>query len=78
MAVRRFPKRLSGGEKRLGWAVHHEVSQAIVGFADHAGCPVIAFEELDGIRDRRRRKQPRAEISLWEYGQLMFFIRYNA
>lgn len=48
--------------------VNHDVSKAIVGLADQAGCPVIAVEVLDGIRDRCRRKQQRAEISRWAYG----------
>jgi putative transposase len=77
-SVRRLLKRLSGGEKRFMQAVNHEVSKAVVGFAGQAGCPVIAVEHLDGIRDRRLRKQQRAEISRWAYGQLMFFIRYKA
>jgi IS605 OrfB family transposase len=76
--VRRTLKRLSGREKRFMRAVNHEVSKAIVGFAEEAGCPVIAVEELDGIRDRRLRKAQRAEIHRWAYGQLLFFIGYKA
>ena len=77
-SVRRLLKRLSGGEKRFMQAVNHGLSKAIVGFAGQAGCPVIAVEERDGIRDRRRCKQQRAAISRWACGQLMFFIRYKA
>lgn len=71
-------KRLSGREKRFMQAVNHEVSKSIVEFADKAGCPVIAVEQLDGIRDRRLRKEQRAEIHRWAYGQLNLFLSYKA
>ena len=71
-------KRLSGREKRFMQAVNHEVSKSIITFADKAGCPVIAVERLDRIRDRRLRKEQRAEIHRWAYGQLEFFLRYKA
>ena len=48
------------------------------GFAEGAGCPVIAIERLDGIRSHRVRKAQRREIHCWTYGQLMFFLRYKA
>jgi putative transposase len=71
-------KRLSGREKRFMQAVNHEVSKSIVEFADKAGCPVIAVEQLDSIRDRKLRKEQRAEIHRWAYGQLNFFLSYKA
>ncbi len=71
-------KRLSGREARFMRAVNHEVSRSIIRFAQATGCPTIAVEELDGIRDRRLRKAQRAEISRWAYGQLCFFLRYKA
>jgi hypothetical protein len=38
------------------------------------GCPLIAVEQLDGIRDHRRRKAQRAEIHRWAYRQLLFWL----
>lgn len=77
-SVRRVLKRLSGREARFMHAVNHEVSKAIVGFAGETGYPVIAVEELDGIRDRRLRKAQRAEIHRWAYADLAFKIGYKA
>jgi IS605 OrfB family transposase len=71
-------KRLSGREARFMRAVNHEVSKSVVSFADHAGCPVIAVEQLDGIRGHRLRKKVRREVQRWAYGQLAFFIGYKA
>ena len=71
-------KRLSGREARFMKAVNHEVSKSVVSFADHAGCPVIAIEALDGIRGHRLRKKVRREVQKWAYGQLAFFIGYKA
>ena len=59
-------------------AVNHEVSRSVIAFADGAGCPVIAIERIDGIRERRRRKAQRAELHRWAYGQLCFFLTYKA
>ena len=59
-------------------AVNHEVSKSIVEFADAAGCPAIAVEQLDGIRERRLSKKVRREIHLWAYRQLAFFLDYKA
>ncbi len=77
-SVAKVLKRLSGREARFMKAVNHEVSKSIVSFADRAGCPVIAIEELDGIRGQRLRKKVRREVQKWAYGQLAFFIRYKA
>jgi putative transposase len=77
-SVRRLLKRLSGREARFMQSVNHKVSCAIVRFAEKAGCPVLAVEQLDGIRERRLRKAQRAEVHRWAYGQLMFFIQYKA
>ncbi len=59
-------------------AVNHEVSRSIIGFAEGAGCPVIAVERLEGIRSHRLRKGQWREIHRWAYGQLMVFLRYKA
>ena len=77
-SVRRLLKRLSGREARFMRAVNHEVSRSIVDFAVASGCPVIAVEKLDGIREKRFRKAQRAQINRWAYGQLLFFVSYKA
>ena len=59
-------------------AVNHEVSKSVVTFAENAGCPVIAVEQLDGIRGGKLRKKVRREVQRWAYGQLAFFIGYKA
>lgn len=71
-------KRLSGREAKFMRAVNHEVSRSVIDFAEESGCPVIAIERLDGIRDRRLRKEQRAAINRWAYGQLCFFLTYKA
>ncbi|MDP2619517.1 MAG: transposase [Hyphomicrobiales bacterium] len=77
-SVAKTLKRLSGREKRFMQAVNHEVSKSVVTFAERAGCPVIAVEQLDGIRGHRLRKKVRREVQRWAYGQLAFFIGYKA
>lgn len=77
-SIAKVLQRLSGRTKRFMRAVNHEVSKSIIDFAEQAGCPTIAVEKLDGIRERRLRKAQRAEIQRWAYGQLAFFIGYKA
>ena len=77
-SVAKTLQRLSGREARFMYAVNHEVSRSIIDFADRAGCPVITIEQLDRIRDRRLRKEQRAEINRWAYGQLCFLLTYKA
>jgi IS605 OrfB family transposase len=77
-SVAKALQRLSGREARFMRAVNHEVSHSVIDFAEGAGCPVIALEQLDGIRERRLRKEQRAEINRWAYGQLGFFLTYKA
>lgn len=74
----RLLKRLSGREARFMRAVNHEVSKRIIEFAEKAGCPVIAVEQLDGVRGGKLRKKVRCEVQRWAYGQLAFFIGYKA
>ena len=77
-SVAKTLKRLSGREAKFMRAVNHEVSKSIVEFADAAGCPAIAVEQLDGIRERRLSKKVRREIHRWAYRQLAFFLDYKA
>jgi putative transposase len=77
-SVAKALKRLSGREARFMQAVNHEVSKSIVDFAEISGCPVIAVEQLDGVRKGRLRKPQRREVQRWAYGQLAFFIGYKS
>jgi IS605 OrfB family transposase len=47
-------------------------------FALKAGCPAVAVEQLDRIRDRKLRKAQRAKIHRRAYSQLDLFLRYKA
>jgi putative transposase len=77
-SVAKVLKRLSGREARFMKAVNHEVSKSVVAFAESSGCPVIALEQLDGIRKGRLHKKVCREVQKWAYGQLAFFIGYKA
>lgn len=77
-SVAKVLQRLSGRTARFMRAVNHEVSKSIITFAEQAGCPVIAVEQLDGIRDRKLRKAQHAEIQRWAFGQLASFLAYKA
>lgn len=71
-SVAKTLQRLSGRETRFMRVVNHEVSRSVIDFAEKAGCPVIAMEQLDGIREGRRRKKQRAEINRWAYRPALF------
>jgi len=77
-SVAKVLQRLSGREARFMRAINHEISKAVVTFAERSGCPVIAIEDLGGIRKQRRRKPQRREIGRWAYGQLRDFVTYKA
>lgn len=78
-SVRRALKRLSGREARFVKNENHVVSRRIVDFAKASGCPTVAIEKLDGIRDGRRLRKPqRALVNGWAFYELEGFIRYKA
>lgn len=78
-SLRRVLKRLSGREARFQIDVNQVVSKWIVEFAKATGTPVIALEDLKGIRQGRRlRKQQRTDLNRWAFYQLEQFLRYKA
>lgn len=66
---------VGGREYRYVRDVLHRVSNGIVAEADDHDCDLIAFEELDGIRERL----PDAGwFHVWAFGRLVEFVRYKA
>lgn len=67
--------RLSGREERYARDVLHSVANGIVEEALRYQCQVIAFESLEGIRDRI----PEASFfHQWAFRQLQKFVQYKA
>ena len=79
-SIRRVLKRLRGREKRFNRDVNHVASKRIVTFATVCGCPIIAMENLKGIRDSsyKLRKKNRTEVNSWAFHQLHTFVEYKA
>lgn len=78
--ARRALKRLSGRERRRARWENHRISKQVVQEAAQHGCSAIALEDLRGIRDRLKVRNPHRNrmVSLWAFGQLREFIRYKA
>ena len=76
---RRTLKRLSGRERRFQRDTNHVTSKRLVTFASQFERPVIAVEELTGIRRRaKQRKEQRYELHAWAFAQLRDFLTYKA
>ncbi len=76
--IRRALKRTSRREAGFRRDVNHCISKTLVAAAKDTGRG-IALEELTGIRDRARFRQPqRARMSGWAFAQLRFFVEYKA
>ena len=69
-------------DKEHRWVkdVNHKVSRAIIREAQKLPNPVIALEELGGIRERIKasRKRWNRMLHSWAFGQLIRFIEYKA
>ncbi len=77
-SARRRLKKLSGKEQRFARDTNHVISKEIVELAERTK-RAIALENLRGIRLRMRaRRQQRARLSSWSFGQLRKFIEYKA
>jgi len=71
-------KILSGQERRFATDVNHCLSKRIVAVAQGTGRG-IALEDLKGIRTRiSARRNQRAILHSWAFGQLRSFINYKA
>lgn len=78
--ARRTLKRLSGREARHAAWVNHNIAKSIVLEAIKTGCGLIAFEDLEGIRNRLRvpNRHRNRMMSLWSFFQIRGFVRYKA
>ncbi len=77
-SARRRLKKLSGKEQRFARDTNHVISKDLVELAERTK-RAIALEDLTGIRLRvRARRQQRAQLSSWSFGQLRSFIEYKA
>jgi putative transposase len=77
-SAKRRLKKLSGKEQRFARDTNHVISKEIVELAERTK-RAIALEDLTGIRLRvRARRQQRAQLSSWSFGQLRSFIEYKA
>lgn len=75
--ARRAMKRIGRRESRFRSHTNHVISKALVTFAKDTGRG-ISVEELTGIRDRTQfRREQRAKMGGWSFGQLRGFIEYK-
>jgi IS605 OrfB family transposase len=68
-------------DKEYRWMkdLNHKVSRAIIREAQKVVNPVIALEELRGIRERvKATKEVNRMLHSWAFGQLIGFIEYKA
>ena len=69
------------GNKEHRWItdINHKVSRSLVDLAAQYPNPVLAFEKLDGIRDRiRGSKKLNRTVNSWAFRQLVDFVQYKA
>ncbi|TFU16049.1 transposase [Thermus tengchongensis] len=69
------------GDRERRWMtdLNHKVSRQLVDLALRYPNPVLAFERLDGIRDRvRGSKKFNRMVSSWAFRQLVDFVQYKA
>ncbi|RTH98157.1 hypothetical protein CSW23_10490 [Thermus scotoductus] len=66
-------------ERRWMTDLNHKVSRQLVDLALRYPNPVLAFEQLDGIRDRARgSKRFNRMVASWAFRQLINFVQYKA
>ena len=77
-SARRRLKKLAGKERRFARDTNHVISKEMVELAERTK-RAIGLEDLRHIRKRvRARRQQRARLSSWSFGQLRSFIAYKA
>ena len=70
---------MRGKERRWMTDLNHKVSRQLVDLALRYPNPVLAFERLDGIRDRvRGSKKFNRMVASWAFRQLIDFVLYKA
>lgn len=68
-----------GKERRWMTDLNHKVSRQLVDLAARYPNPVLAFERLDGIRDRvRGSKRFNRMMASWAFRQMADFVQYKA
>lgn len=73
-SARRTLRSMSGREQRHVRGRLHDIANEIVGEAQRYDCTIIAFEDLDGIRDRI----PEAGFfHRWAFRQLVAYVTYR-
>lgn len=84
-SAKRVLRNISGRERRFMADVNHQVSKDLVAWASTFEKPVIALEDLRGIRKRvgtrknkKSNKGSRRSVNKWSYFQLRTFIEYKA
>ena len=77
-SAKRLFKKRRRKEQRFARNVNHTISKRLVAEAQRTK-RAIALEDLAGIRDRVRARQPqRATLSSWSFAQLREFVEYKA
>jgi IS605 OrfB family transposase len=77
-SAKRKLKQLSGKEWRFASAINHQIAKQLVLLAERTKRQ-IALENLTHIRTRvRARRQQRATLQSWAFGQLQQFVSYKA
>lgn len=78
-SAKRFLKRIRRKERRLMTEQNHIISKTIVKEALYRfESPIIAMEELKGVRKNKGNKKYNKMLSNWSYYQLQQFIEYKA
>jgi IS605 OrfB family transposase len=76
---KRFLRRISRKERRLMTEQNHIISKTIIQNAvERFESPIIAMEDLKGIRKSKGSKKHNRMLSNWSYYQLQKFIEYKA
>jgi putative transposase len=77
-SARRLYNRRKRKERRFATHVNHKISKQLVAEAQRTK-RAVALEDLKGIRDRVRVRQPqRATLHSWSFHQLRSFVEYKA
>lgn len=77
-SARRLYNRRKRKERRFATHINHTISKRLVAEAQRTK-RAVALEDLHGIRDRVRARQPqRATLHSWSFHQLRSFVEYKA
>lgn len=74
-SAKRTLRRISHRERRYAKDLFHCISAEIVSEASERSCTHLVFEELDGIRTRRRDA---SAFHVWAFDEIITFVEYRA